>query len=70
VPADDEVICGDWGIHQTEKGGVDPSSPIGSGLPSFFCNDRISTLHNLMKTLFGGTRIVDMLGGEQLPRIC
>lgn len=23
-----------------------------------------------MKTGFGGTRIVDMLAGEQLPRIC
>jgi hydrogenase expression/formation protein HypE len=23
-----------------------------------------------MKTVFGGTRIVDMLVGEQLPRIC
>lgn len=24
----------------------------------------------LMKTLIGGTRIIDMLSGEQLPRIC
>jgi hydrogenase expression/formation protein HypE len=24
----------------------------------------------LMKTRIGGTRIVDMLSGEQLPRIC
>src|SRR5262249_46872938 len=24
----------------------------------------------LMRTLFGGTRIVDMLVGDQLPRIC
>jgi hydrogenase expression/formation protein HypE len=24
----------------------------------------------VMKTGFGGTRIVDMLAGEQLPRIC
>ena len=24
----------------------------------------------LMRTLIGGTRIVDMLSGEQLPRIC
>jgi hydrogenase expression/formation protein HypE len=24
----------------------------------------------VMKTSFGGTRIVDMLVGEQLPRIC
>ncbi len=24
----------------------------------------------LMKTRIGGTRVVDMLSGEQLPRIC
>jgi hydrogenase maturation factor len=24
----------------------------------------------MMKTLVGGTRVVDMLSGEQLPRIC
>jgi hydrogenase expression/formation protein HypE len=24
----------------------------------------------VMRTLFGGSRIVDMLVGEQLPRIC
>ena len=26
--------------------------------------------HVLLKTLFGGERVVDMLVGEQLPRIC
>ena len=24
----------------------------------------------VMKTFIGGTRVVDMLSGEQLPRIC
>ena len=50
------------GDHDRESGG-EGAAIIGRAIPR-------ATVPVVMKTLFGGGRIVDMLVTEQLPRIC
>jgi hydrogenase expression/formation protein HypE len=44
--------------------------PLGVGAVAIGCVLRRAEPRVTMKTLFGGSRIVDMLVGDQLPRIC
>jgi hydrogenase expression/formation protein HypE len=44
--------------------------PLGAGAAEIGCAMAGEPGRVTMKTVFGGTRIVDMLVGEQLPRIC
>ena len=46
------------------------STPAGAGAVVIGKAEEIGTVPVLMDTAFGGSRIVDMLVGEQLPRIC
>jgi len=46
------------------------SHPLGKSARQIGIVDQENPSRVTMKTLIGGTRIVDMLGGEMLPRIC
>jgi len=46
------------------------SHPLGKSAREIGVVDQENPSRVTMKTLIGGTRIVDMLGGEMLPRIC
>lgn len=61
VPPDEvEAALSAWRGHEFGREAVDMGHVLADG--------RVGRVH--MKTSFGGKRVVDMLVGEQLPRIC